>query len=315
MPYTPVHAPIYGYLKGASHTIALHNVFFARTYSIVRIMNNLPFSTVINVGGAEGFHNHLFESEEQKHAFLKYIRETHPQFFRRTDPVQPSDLNHFTKEDIINLFGSENVSFFPQYMSKKSDVTAPIAEVRNMIKAMTTDIPITHASRIIALHDLSKNDMHLSQPRCTQERLLNDIIKDTPYPPMDLDEDMIREDIQTVNKIKERRKAIDGINVYHTEEVEALEIDEEGSKGMTIKWLTKDSLDATPEFCMREVTIEPGGFTPLRKHEWEHQVFVLEGKGRISQASHNDSFDLDRNYSFKYKSSDFQLFRPHAAIS
>jgi quercetin dioxygenase-like cupin family protein len=37
--------------------------------------------------------------------------------------------------------------------------------------------------------------------------------------------------------------------------------------------------DGAPEFAMRCFTILPGGNTPLHKHDWEHEVFVVEGEG------------------------------------
>ena len=169
MPYSFVHAPVYGYLKGSGHTTTLHLVYFARTFQIMKIINRLSIASVLNVGGGEGFHNYLFEkvfgiesvlvelchsylsaskemfnlkricadgqqlpfpdrsfdlvtcietiehvsncnhliselirvarkfvlvstesyfeTEKQKKAFLTYIRETHPQFFRRKNRV------------------------------------------------------------------------------------------------------------------------------------------------------------------------------------------------------------------------------------
>jgi quercetin dioxygenase-like cupin family protein len=32
---------------------------------------------------------------------------------------------------------------------------------------------------------------------------------------------------------------------------------------------------------MRMFEIEPKGYTPLHLHEWEHEVFILEGEGSI----------------------------------
>jgi len=32
---------------------------------------------------------------------------------------------------------------------------------------------------------------------------------------------------------------------------------------------------------MRLFTIEPGGYTPLHSHNWEHEVFILEGEGKV----------------------------------
>jgi quercetin dioxygenase-like cupin family protein len=38
-------------------------------------------------------------------------------------------------------------------------------------------------------------------------------------------------------------------------------------------------VDETPNFALRLYEIEPGAVTATRTHYWEHQVFVLSGKG------------------------------------
>ena len=39
--------------------------------------------------------------------------------------------------------------------------------------------------------------------------------------------------------------------------------------------------DGAPNFCMRAFDIEPGASTPSHKHPWEHEVFVLSGRGVV----------------------------------
>ncbi len=43
--------------------------------------------------------------------------------------------------------------------------------------------------------------------------------------------------------------------------------------------LTRD--DGAPTFAMRLFILEPDGHTPRHSHQWEHEVFVLEGKGTV----------------------------------
>lgn len=38
---------------------------------------------------------------------------------------------------------------------------------------------------------------------------------------------------------------------------------------------------AAPTFIMRLFTLVEGGFSPYHKHPWEHEVFVLAGKGIV----------------------------------
>lgn len=65
---------------------------------------------------------------------------------------------------------------------------------------------------------------------------------------------------------------------YH--EVSAQHVAEEGAEGVQIRWLiTKE--DGAPNFAMRHFRIDPGGHTPLHSHPWEHEVFILQGTGKV----------------------------------
>lgn len=39
--------------------------------------------------------------------------------------------------------------------------------------------------------------------------------------------------------------------------------------------------DGASNFCMRRFEIGPQGFTPKHSHDWEHEIWVLEGKGEV----------------------------------
>ena len=39
--------------------------------------------------------------------------------------------------------------------------------------------------------------------------------------------------------------------------------------------------DGAPNFCMRVFEVEPGSSTPSHSHRWEHEVFVLSGRGVV----------------------------------
>lgn len=54
----------------------------------------------------------------------------------------------------------------------------------------------------------------------------------------------------------------------------------EGTKGVDFKPLIAMEFEA-PHFYMRFFDIAPGGHTPKHSHEWEHEVYVLEGRGKI----------------------------------
>ncbi len=57
-------------------------------------------------------------------------------------------------------------------------------------------------------------------------------------------------------------------------------VTEQDAKGARIKWLISEN-DGAPNFLMRHFTIDSGGFTPFHRHDWEHEVYVLEGHGTL----------------------------------
>jgi len=58
---------------------------------------------------------------------------------------------------------------------------------------------------------------------------------------------------------------------------------EEGAKGLTVRWLIDEKTGAE-NFFMRLFEMQPGGWSPLHNHPWEHEAFVLEGEGVVSDA-------------------------------
>ena len=53
----------------------------------------------------------------------------------------------------------------------------------------------------------------------------------------------------------------------------------EGAKGVRKRVLIGPG-DGAPLFCMRQFTVAPGGHTPRHAHDWEHEVYVLSGRGK-----------------------------------
>jgi len=39
--------------------------------------------------------------------------------------------------------------------------------------------------------------------------------------------------------------------------------------------------EGAPNFSMRKFTLGPGGFSPRHAHPWEHEVYVLAGRGEV----------------------------------
>jgi len=65
---------------------------------------------------------------------------------------------------------------------------------------------------------------------------------------------------------------------------------EEGSKGTRIKWIINEQ-DGASTFLMRQFTLEPDGFTPYHKHDWEHEVYILEGQGKVRYENREESIE------------------------
>ena len=53
-----------------------------------------------------------------------------------------------------------------------------------------------------------------------------------------------------------------------------------GTSEVKVRWLIDEKLGAK-NFFMRLFEIESGGYTPLHVHDWEHEVFILEGEGIV----------------------------------
>lgn len=64
-------------------------------------------------------------------------------------------------------------------------------------------------------------------------------------------------------------------------EVEKTQVIKEGVKDVSIRWLIGEDSGA-PNFYLRLFEVEPGGHSPFHTHPWEHEVFIVEGKGQIN---------------------------------
>jgi quercetin dioxygenase-like cupin family protein len=59
-----------------------------------------------------------------------------------------------------------------------------------------------------------------------------------------------------------------------------LETAENGAHKLKVRWLITKDMGAE-NFAMRLFEMEPGGYSPLHTHSWEHEVFILEGEGTV----------------------------------
>ncbi len=54
----------------------------------------------------------------------------------------------------------------------------------------------------------------------------------------------------------------------------------EGANGANIRWLISKK-DGAPNFAMRMFEVEPDGNTPYHQHNWEHEIYCLDGSGML----------------------------------
>ncbi len=56
----------------------------------------------------------------------------------------------------------------------------------------------------------------------------------------------------------------------------------EGAEGVIIREIIT-AREGAPTFAMRVFEVEPGGHTPLHEHDYEHEIFILEGQGEVTE--------------------------------
>jgi quercetin dioxygenase-like cupin family protein len=72
---------------------------------------------------------------------------------------------------------------------------------------------------------------------------------------------------------------VNKLKIFHYTDIEAKDA-EGGSSKLKIRWLiTKET--GAKNFAMRLLEMEAGGHSPLHSHNWEHEVFILEGEGLV----------------------------------
>jgi quercetin dioxygenase-like cupin family protein len=72
--------------------------------------------------------------------------------------------------------------------------------------------------------------------------------------------------------------------VTSVDKVREYELKREGARGVKVKYLLHKGVGAA-RIQLRLFTIEVGGYTPLERHQHEHEVFVLKGKALVRGGS------------------------------
>lgn len=71
--------------------------------------------------------------------------------------------------------------------------------------------------------------------------------------------------------------------------VEAKNVTAEDAENVTIRLLISEK-DGANRFQMRLFELGRGGRTPLHRHDWEHEVFILKGEGKLVFESEEKPF-------------------------
>jgi quercetin dioxygenase-like cupin family protein len=80
--------------------------------------------------------------------------------------------------------------------------------------------------------------------------------------------------------------------VKHEREVRPADLSAEHDlKGVELRPLITEQ-DGAKNFSMRLFRLEPGGYTPFHEHGWEHEVFVVEGSGRVVGDEESQSLEV-----------------------
>jgi quercetin dioxygenase-like cupin family protein len=61
-------------------------------------------------------------------------------------------------------------------------------------------------------------------------------------------------------------------------------------EGITIRWLISKA-DGAPNFAMRLFEVAPGGHSPLHTHDWEHEVYIVDGSGELESEGRRRPFE------------------------
>jgi len=70
------------------------------------------------------------------------------------------------------------------------------------------------------------------------------------------------------------------MNIKVAEKVTARRVQMDGAADVSMRMLIGPD-DGAPNFNMRMFELAPGGHTPLHRHAWEHEVYILAGSGTL----------------------------------
>ncbi len=66
--------------------------------------------------------------------------------------------------------------------------------------------------------------------------------------------------------------------IRNIDDVEMTPVDMDGAEGVAMRVMAGRD-DGAPTFATRQFKVAPGGHTPRHSHDYEHEVFILDGSG------------------------------------
>ena len=68
------------------------------------------------------------------------------------------------------------------------------------------------------------------------------------------------------------------MKAMHESAIPKQAVEGDGANKAYIQWLIGPA-DTPPNFALRKITLERGGATPLHRHDYEHETYILSGAG------------------------------------
>jgi len=70
------------------------------------------------------------------------------------------------------------------------------------------------------------------------------------------------------------------MKINHHTDIDLKPVEMEGAANTKVRQLIGSNVEAA-NFAMRMFEIDPGGHTPRHQHDYEHEIYVLEGEGIV----------------------------------
>jgi quercetin dioxygenase-like cupin family protein len=70
--------------------------------------------------------------------------------------------------------------------------------------------------------------------------------------------------------------------IRRAEDMEGRAMTMDGAQDVTMRLMVGRG-DGAPTFSMRHFTVATGGHTPRHSHDYEHEIYVVRGHGRVEQ--------------------------------